>query len=62
MRNFTIAAAMFAVLGVAVGATLGSGAINGTLASAEDYQQSSMPIDQLTAEARNLPAQSFDAF
>ena len=60
MRTLSIAA-LFMVLGLAVGATLASQPAANALVQVERAQPSIM-IDQLTAAAKNLPVQSFDAF
>jgi hypothetical protein len=61
MRMLSIAA-MLAVLTVAVGATLNSRPVSRALASAEGYVPPTVGIDRLTANANDLPVQSFDAF
>jgi hypothetical protein len=58
----TISIAVVAVLGLAIGATLVSRPAATALAAGADVHQPSIMIDQLTANAKSLPVQSFDAF
>jgi formate-dependent phosphoribosylglycinamide formyltransferase (GAR transformylase) len=60
MRTFSIA--VVAVLGLAIGATLLNRPAATALAAGDDVHQPSIMIDQLTANAKNLPVQSFDTF
>ena len=62
MRTITITATVLAALGIATLATIWSGAADRALANPQVSSQAVMPIDLLTANARNLPVQSFDAF
>jgi hypothetical protein len=57
----TLSIAVVAVLGLAIGATLMSRPAATWLAAGDDVHQPSIMIDQ-TANAKNLPVQSFDAF
>ncbi len=62
MRKLTIAAAFLFALGVAAFATLSNDSVADALAHAEGYSQIAMPIEQITADARDLREQSSDAF
>ncbi len=62
MKTITITATVLAALAIATVATTSSGPAGRALAGPQVSSQTAMPIDQLTANARNLPAQSFDAF
>jgi hypothetical protein len=57
MRTLTIAA-ILTVFALAGGTML----VNQPAANADNVHQSSIMIDELTANAKNLPTQSFDAF
>jgi hypothetical protein len=62
MKTITITATVLAALGIATVATIWSGAADRALADPQASSQAVMPIDVLTANARDLPMQSFDAF
>lgn len=62
MKTITITATVLAALGIATVATIWSGATDRALANSQVASQAVMPIDALTANARDLPVQSFDAF
>ena len=62
MKTITITATVLAVLGIATIAMIWSGAADRALANPQVSPQAVMPIDVLTADARDLPMQSFDAF
>jgi hypothetical protein len=50
------------VLGLILGASLLSRPAANALEPTGEFHQSSIMIDQLTANAKDLPVQSFDAF
>ena len=58
----TLSIAVVAVLGVAIGAALMTRPAATTLAAGDEFGQPSVMIDPLTANTKNLPVQSFDAF
>jgi hypothetical protein len=60
MRTFWVMS--IAVFGLLLGASLAGRPPANALAPAGEIRQSSIMIDQLTANAKNLPVQSFDAF
>jgi hypothetical protein len=62
MKTMTIAATALAALAIAAVATMSSAAADRSLDGAQLPFQTAMPIDELTANATNLPEQSFDAF
>jgi hypothetical protein len=62
MKTMTITAAVLMALAIAATATISSGAADRALDGAQVSSQTAMPIDELTANATNLPEQSFDAF
>ena len=61
MKTMTITATVLAALAIAAVATMSSGAADRALDGAQ-VAQTVMPIAELTANATNLPEQSFDAF
>jgi hypothetical protein len=61
MRTTLSIAAVVAMIGLAVGATLANQPAATTLAQAEGFHQPSIMIDQITANAKDLPAQPFVA-
>jgi hypothetical protein len=62
MKAITITATVLAALGLATVATIWGGAADRALADPQVSSQAVMPIEVLTANARDLPVQSFDAF
>ena len=60
MRTFWVMS--LAVFGLLLGATLMSRPPANALAPMGEIRQSSIVIEQLTANATDLPVQSFDAF
>jgi hypothetical protein len=62
MKTITITATLLAVLGIATIAMISGGAAERALANPQVSSPAVMPIDVLTANARDLPTQSFDAF
>jgi hypothetical protein len=62
MKTMTATATMVVALAIAVVATISSGAADRTLDGAQVSSQTAMPINELMANARNLPEQSFDSF
>lgn len=61
MRKLSIVM-MLTVLGVAAGAAMAIQLAANAPSQAEGFRQPSIMIDQLTANAKNLPVQQFDAF
>ncbi len=62
MKTITITATILAALAIATVATTSGGPAGRALGGPQASYQTATPIDQLTANARHLPAQSFDAF
>jgi hypothetical protein len=62
MKTITITASVLAALGIATVATIWSISADRALAGPQVSSQTAMPIDLLTANARDLPVQSFDTF
>ena len=62
MRDFAIAAATLAVLGIMLIATVASRRTGLELGRAEGFSATVTPIDAITLNAKNLPEQKFDAF
>ncbi len=60
MKTMTINLAILAALAIAAVASISSGPVSRALAGPEG--QTAMPIDQITASAKDLPVQSFDLF
>jgi hypothetical protein len=62
MKTMTATATMLVALAIAVVATISSGAADRTLDGAQVSSQTAMPINELTANAKSMPEQSFDYF
>jgi hypothetical protein len=62
MKTMTMTATMLVALAIAVVATISSGAADRTMDGTQVSSQTAMPINELTANARNLSEQSFDYF
>ncbi len=62
MKTMTINLAVVAALAIGAVATISNNSVSRALADAEGFSQTAMQIDQITTSAKNLPAQSFDAF
>lgn len=60
MRKFSTAVLMG--LGLVVGATLVNRPAASVPVAADEVHQTSLAIDQLITNAKNLPVESFDAF
>jgi hypothetical protein len=58
----TLSFMTLSVLGLILGASLLSRPAANALEPTGDFHQPSIMIDQLTANAKDLPVQSFDAF
>jgi hypothetical protein len=58
----TISITVVATVGLAVGAMFVNEPAADRLSTGDAFHQSSIMIDQLTVNAKNLPAQSFDSF
>ena len=58
----TITATVLAAFTIAAVATISSGATDREVDGVQASAQTAMAIDELTANAKNLPEQSFDAF